>query len=56
MIAKKASKFVGRFADIFSRGLCLGFVCSLMALRVAATRTRGFEWCNIFFSASLSSL
>ena len=27
----KASKFVGRFADKFSRGLCLDFVRSVMA-------------------------
>ena len=31
VIAVKASNFVGRFADKFSRGLCLDFVRSVMA-------------------------
>ena len=31
VMVKKASNFVGRFTDKFSKGLCLDFVCSIMA-------------------------
>ena len=48
MIVVNASNFEQRFADKFSRGLCLNFACSPMALQVMEFRKEGCGWWNTF--------